>query len=1021
MGLGLRRRTPPPPPPPRKITPVDYGAPEWARRLYPLVQAPNKHVTLLPEDWRAGLLVIGAQESGKTTILLRQYLNACMDPDAAVVLIDPKRTLGKRALAMTPPECGKRVWYLNLVRPAFGMSPLRAPGRDQAIIEMFLGALRDVFPDQLFQSSASIIGNTAAGALAVARAEERYPQIEDMRGLMVWEREELRGRAIAALAKAPNGDVTRDYFAVELPGEMGGNQADMRRRLQAPRNKLDALLQSPSLRIFFNHTYEKPLAEIVRDREILIVDANLGEAGKENSRLMISFVLRMLDLVLQQQYGMAPERRSRVHLLVDESPQVFRESTIEMITNHRESGLTAAFGAHYLAQFESEKVLHGLLALVANRCMFRTSDDEDSKRLMEVARAVLAAVRPTPESRDRQRFTVETLRDLPAHFCVCAWLAQRSRQPAFIGRTYPMAPEPSPLDGYIPDHLLALADEVGEYPEHLLWTLREPESDTETVKLTADGERGENTEKAKGAGTVCPKCGAAAIIKSKSEYGGGYVCWEKKGGCGARFAEDPAQAVVVQDHTGAGADNPPTVTGADASVTADGEPADVAEPSATFGERAGPVHGRRQSARELARSALLDGSEARLAHHTDPLGIDPAGLEAHAPGPIKELHEHGGDLLRRAEPADEPVEGARLPRLNDRDLSALSALDRLGYMSLTQLGRCSWPGRTAESVRQTLGKLANAGLVYRYSIVTDNDRGGRAPYLYALAPRGLEVAKDPPGDRRPSIHAGRNYRPCTATDGRHIRHNLCVGTWAISFLRAFPTVTSDRWWTDRWPQGHIDVPTVPVQRGRPRPITVHEVKVPESYCLVDVAGPEGFAPDLTIELTLPREGREPLVSDLLVEVDNTSEPGYNERKFRRYDSFLTGWALSHPRYQRLGTRPVVLFVARDKAGMKALMARADEVMCGAIGLAGTPQLDRWYYAGRDHVFFTYQEPIHYGLPSAWMLSPYPPEVREQLGDRGGYRIWPVSLLAPELVAKDAMVGWELRAGRAVPVRAKESA
>jgi hypothetical protein len=36
--------------------------------------------------------------------------------------------------------------------------------------------------------------------------------IEDMRGLMVWEREELRDRAIAALAKAPNGDVVRDYF-----------------------------------------------------------------------------------------------------------------------------------------------------------------------------------------------------------------------------------------------------------------------------------------------------------------------------------------------------------------------------------------------------------------------------------------------------------------------------------------------------------------------------------------------------------------------------------------------------------------------------------------------------------------------------------------------------------------------------------------------------------------------------------------------------------------------------------------
>ncbi|GAC1699830.1 MAG: hypothetical protein NVS9B4_00010 [Candidatus Acidiferrum sp.] len=40
---------------------------------------------------------------------------------------------------------------------------------------------------------------------------------------------------------------------------------------------------------------------------------------------------------------------------------------------------------------------------------------------------------------------------------------------------------------------------------------------------------------------VCPHCKSNSIIKSKSEYGGGYVCFAKKGGCGAKFANnDPA-------------------------------------------------------------------------------------------------------------------------------------------------------------------------------------------------------------------------------------------------------------------------------------------------------------------------------------------------------------------------------------------------------------------------------------------------------------------------------------------------
>ena len=38
----------------------------------------------------------------------------------------------------------------------------------------------------------------------------------------------------------------------------------------------------------------------------------------------------------------------------------------------------------------------------------------------------------------------------------------------------------------------------------------------------------------------CPTCGADAIIKGKQEFGGGWLCWAKKGGCGAKFRDsDP--------------------------------------------------------------------------------------------------------------------------------------------------------------------------------------------------------------------------------------------------------------------------------------------------------------------------------------------------------------------------------------------------------------------------------------------------------------------------------------------------
>jgi len=47
---------------------------------------------------------------------------------------------------------------------------------------------------------------------------------------------------------------------------------------------------------------------------------------------------------------------------------------------------------------------------------------------------------------------------------------------------------------------------------------------------------------------VCPACGAAAIIKGKKEYGGGWLCFGKKGGCGAKYGEN--EPAITQQEAG---------------------------------------------------------------------------------------------------------------------------------------------------------------------------------------------------------------------------------------------------------------------------------------------------------------------------------------------------------------------------------------------------------------------------------------------------------------------------------------
>jgi len=44
----------------------------------------------------------------------------------------------------------------------------------------------------------------------------------------------------------------------------------------------------------------------------------------------------------------------------------------------------------------------------------------------------------------------------------------------------------------------------------------------------------------------CPSCGKNAIIKGREEYGGGWLCYKRKDGCGAKF-QDHDEAIISQD------------------------------------------------------------------------------------------------------------------------------------------------------------------------------------------------------------------------------------------------------------------------------------------------------------------------------------------------------------------------------------------------------------------------------------------------------------------------------------------
>lgn len=50
----------------------------------------------------------------------------------------------------------------------------------------------------------------------------------------------------------------------------------------------------------------------------------------------------------------------------------------------------------------------------------------------------------------------------------------------------------------------------------------------------------------RGEGRMCPECGAQSIIKGRDEFGGGWLCFAKKGGCGKKF-KDGDESIEKQD------------------------------------------------------------------------------------------------------------------------------------------------------------------------------------------------------------------------------------------------------------------------------------------------------------------------------------------------------------------------------------------------------------------------------------------------------------------------------------------
>jgi Replication-relaxation/Type IV secretion-system coupling protein DNA-binding domain len=441
---------------------------------------PNVPWTILQRDRIYNLLLAGGQGSGKSSLLLRMALNDILAANTATVVLDMKGTLSERLLRLTPPdvekrwwdeetgrwqEGTKRLWYLDLGRPAFGLTPLRveAPWSHAGLADEFARiadavcrALLDLYPGQILGSSEDLIERAVVGTMAIAWFEherrckregvepttrgfsgsfevlsqmfapsDRFTQEEAgntrRRRTRPNRWHQAAGRACQRL---PNLDQVADTLLYEIPRQARDNLADIAKRMEAPANKIRPLVgAAASVRRFVGHPERLSLRSVIEAHDTLIVNPRVELIGEDQAAILTDFIVHMLDLQLKRQVAVPRPRRPRVSLIIDEAHRLITATLISMIATHREAGLNVAAAVQYVSQLGAdepsaarrEKILKGVGNLLQSKVLFRMSDSEDADRHTQIFRSVYETmVRADPTSRARMPFDparMQTLRD----------------------------------------------------------------------------------------------------------------------------------------------------------------------------------------------------------------------------------------------------------------------------------------------------------------------------------------------------------------------------------------------------------------------------------------------------------------------------------------------------------------------------------------------------------------------------------------------------------------------------------
>jgi hypothetical protein len=908
-------------------------------------------VGIRPEDKSDGLGLIGGQKTGKTSVLCRTVEVDGNDPSCALIVLMPKPGDALKALSMVP--ANRRVHYLDLEAPEFGINPLLARGEAAMVADKVVEAFRDVnMEGDIRGSSDRYLRQAAQAAIGASRsgAVDGPPTLWHMYRMLLPSEEAFRERVVHAIMPDPRFADTATFFGRELPYDLQNAAGQTTAKLDAPRNKLLRLMVE-SLDKVLRHPRQVSLEEIVRNREVLVVDGKMGTFGSDNCRVMMQFILNMLYGTLQRQQQLPEEERVRVALKVDEAHLILNESFADALATLRSGGLEVVAAWQYGRQIQDEKIRAGMMSLLRQRCMFSMGESEDAREMSNIAMSVYAdMIRPDPDSREHLRVAPDTIFNLPNHFALCSWISRGARAPSFLLQTMPLEYDKTIVE----HHLEAQRERGGFVPQTLPDPL--PDFDTPSINdLSTEIRPG-----ADGADGVVDNFDAeVAKLLGSAEDG--------------RRNRDESRAE-------AGGETQP---GGESEVRPDGN-GEAGGGSAGDGDVGhGPVKG----------SELTFDAGSTSVHEPDAPATPHQPPSAPLPTSFTELDL---DTVRGIIWSDvTPQPPDRRPEPTHRELAILGALSSSRVLFASQIHRRWWSDSSLRAAQQGLNRMLRAGWVRRFKFRLE-ERGAQQS-VYALTREGFELAQGRPGPRGPYIDARANWREPQLTDARRVVRDLHVNGWVFALERVAGR-RIDRWRGQR--DSRIEPPRRKV-RGEWVSLRPQDLVIGSNTRLRGFEGKEfeALTPDATVEFKLA-VGDTQIRFDLLVEVDRARSQAASVERLRRYDAMISGWASALDRYKTLGTPPVVVFVCEDEPSRNSLVRVADRTVVVCHAKPGTQEAD-WRFPARKAMFFAVERDMHEESLQALVLPEHPPELRVRLGGPKAKQCQPrrVNIVEPRLLRR----------------------